>query len=85
MVINEHIEPVNVYCLRYYDWDIESGATLGIFHSFNYLLAFVADEYSEKVKLEEIKEPTESNRKVRVDVDGGDYGKRLEIEMFELE
>ena len=69
---------MNCFLLRYYDYDQECGDTVGIYSTWDKLLADIADKYEGRVDIRRIKPPEHGYTRV-VDVDGGDYGACLRI------
>ena len=82
---------MSLYLVRYYDWDYNSGRTIGLFKSMTDVHAYLCDEWEGCFEDAAVVEPQPNKYIVRkypitsVKIDGGDYGKKIEIERLEID
>lgn len=75
---------IPMYLLRYYDYDYETGETIGIYSTPDILFATIVDKYLGQVDISKIELPGVGNG-IFVGLDGGDYGESLRIENIEVD
>ena len=80
-----------LYLLCYYDWNCESGITLGLFKTLTDVQAYLIDEYEGRFDFSTVVEPEMHKYSsgifpyTKVDLDGYDYGKCIYIEKVKVE
>ena len=75
---------IPMYLLRYYDYDYETGKTIGIYSTPDRLFATIVDKYPGAVDISKIELPDAGNG-ICVGLDGDDYGESLRIENIEID
>ena len=79
-----------VYLLRYYDWNCECGYTIGLFNTLTDVHAYLVAEWEGRFRDADVVEPIEQEYSIgnypvtSVKIDGGDYGKEIEIERLTM-
>lgn len=82
---------MTLYLLRYYDWDWESGYTIGIFGSMTDVHAYLVDEWEGRFCDANVLEPEPSTSSVSnypatsIKIDEYGHGAEIEIEKIEFE
>ena len=73
-----------MYLLRYYDYDYETGKTIGIYSAPVRLFETIVDKCPGRVDISKIELPDVGNG-IFVGLDGDDYGESLRIENIEVD
>lgn len=74
---------MDIYLVRYYDYDWEQGRTIGLFKTFTDVLAELSEEYYGRIDISSIEQPT-LQKDASATIDDGEYGERIEIKLWEV-
>lgn len=82
---------MTVYIMRWYDWDCESGETIGVYLTFTDVVAWLFDEYAGRFDPAIVQEPVKWYDEERwiqyidIPIDEYDYGKVITVERTEVQ